>query len=61
MPPSTVLRRLQEGGKIDVSWALEPGSGDRAFLNCPWQGSGGPLVLPSGQRGYGTDPKEWRL
>ncbi|WP_342635418.1 sensor histidine kinase [Rhizobium vallis] len=44
-----------EGGKLDVAWTLEPGSRDRTLLNCKWQESDGPLVVPSDERGYGTE------
>jgi two-component sensor histidine kinase len=44
-----------EGGRIDVTWTLEPGPRERTLLNCLWREAQGPLVKPVEDKGYGTE------
>lgn len=45
---------LANGGRVDISWTVEPGPRDRTYLSCRWRECGGPAVAVPDQQGYGT-------
>ena len=43
----------REGGRVSLSWAVDPGEGEPRF-RLRWAEEGGPPVTPPGRRGFGS-------